>query len=169
MNCNSATRVTKGWISFPMQPRGNVPHFALDQPSNKTEIKAYLQATQWKSMQVRSQTLALANSTKGSCGFPICGCKFTCLTRGALLHLLTPQPRVGSQPQWARLETWIFKTRNQLLQSKHRFHLISFTQGWITQICLNLKYSSGELSLPAAADSCPPSPAEPRYSWIFYN
>lgn len=126
-------------------------------------------ATQRRSMQVRSQTPPLANSPKGSCGFHICGCKFTCITRGALLHLPTPQPQVGSQPQWPRLESRLLKTRNQLLQSKHRFHLISFKQGWITQIRLNLKYSSGELSLPAAADSCPPSPAEPRYSWIFYN
>lgn len=90
-NCNSATRVTKGWISSPVQPPWQRSSFYLRPALKQSWNQGISPATQRRSMQVRSQTLPLAHSPKGSCGFHICGCKFTCTTGGTLLHLPTPE------------------------------------------------------------------------------
>lgn len=181
MNYNFVTRVTKGqlssqfnslWkqsgehesnhqpgVSLLRREEENFPPFALvDQPSKAT----------WKTIQFRSQPLAQINSAKGDCGFCTRGSKFTILN----WRCFAPTSQHPTQLWQAGhsghdLNPGFSKKKPNF--SKPRVCLISFKLGWIIQICLNLKYSSCELSLPAAADSYPPSPAEPSYSWIFHN
>lgn len=130
--------------------------FCLSRPAFKNNLnRSKSPTTQWKNIQLKSQPLAQINSAKAGCSFCTCGCKFTFLNwRGFA--------RTSQHPtQWWQAghsgHDWnpgFSKTKTNF--SKHRVCLISFKLGWIIQICLNLKYSSCELSPSAAADSYPP-------------